>query len=826
MSEELRTRSLRIARYAALFTAVAGAAVLLGWALHADIVTRVSPAWTPMRPNTAVGLMLSGTALFVWLLPRGTPVTRAIATGLASVVLVVGLLTVAEHASGRGLGIDELLFPEAQRALGEGAPGRMAPETAMAFVLIAASMLAMRVRSAYPSQVLAAVAACIALLAGAAYVYGVSFFASLGPPIMAANTAVEFLVLTGGVLLGTSGSGLMTFMTSEGAEGVMLRRLLPAIIVVPYALGSLIAASVGLGRLRQAFGWALLSLGTVLVLAVLTGLNAGALRRLDRSNRNAVDSLRASQAELRAAVESEARAKEELRRAGEDLEAKVRERTAQLAEAQRLARLGSWELDLISNVLEWSDEAYRIFEIDPERFGASYEAFLDAIHPGDREAVDGAYADSVRSGRPYEITHRLLMPDGRVKHVHESGRTYYGESGQPLRSIGTIQDITERVLTEEQLRAASRYARSLIEASLDPLVTISPDGKVTDVNEATERATGLPRDRLVGTDFCDYFTQPDKARAGYLQVLSEGIVRDYPLALRHASGSVMDVLYNAALYRDEAGHVEGVFAAARDVTKRKRAEDELRRLNEELDRRVRERTLQLEDAVHELEAFNYSVSHDLRTPLRALDGFSAAVLEDYDDKLDEDGRRDLERIRAAAGKMGELIDGLLGLSRLSRAELRLADVDLSALAGELADELLRTDPWRHVDVVIEPGAHAVADRALVRSLLENLLANAWKYTSHHDRARVEFGTEEEADGERGFFVRDDGAGFDMAYADKLFVAFQRLHPEREFPGIGIGLVTVARIVHRHGGQVWAEGEPEGGATFHFTLGWNQERADA
>ena len=258
------------------------------------------------------------------------------------------------------------------------------------------------------------------------------------------------------------------------------------------------------------------------------------------------------------------------------IEAALRHSETRLKAAQRIAHLGHWELDLAHDVLNWSDEIFRIFEIDPERFGASYDAFLDAIHPDDRERVNRAYSESVRDHTQYDIVHRLRFADGRIKYVHERCETTYDETGAPLVSLGTVHDVTDAVRGEEERTAASLYARRLIEASLDPLVTISPEGKITDVNAATEKATGVPRARLVGTDFCDYFTEPERARDGYRQVLAAGEVRDFPLTLRHTSGKLIDVMYNASLYRNAAGEVQGVFAAARDVTARLRAEAVLR----------------------------------------------------------------------------------------------------------------------------------------------------------------------------------------------------------------------------------------------------------
>ncbi len=434
---------------------------------------------------------------------------------------------------------------------------------------------------------------------------------------------------------------------------------------------------------------------------------------------------------------------------------------------------------------------------EPEKARAGYQRVL----------AEGEVRDY-----PLTIRHRS---EGTVDVLYNAA-VYRNEAGDLQGVFAAARDVTVRKRLEAEARAASLYARSLIEASLDPLVTISPQGKITDVNRATEEATGLPRVDLVGTDFADYFTEPDRALIGYQRVLAEGQVRDYPLTIRHRSGGTADVLYNATVYRNEAGGRQGVFAAARDVTVRKRLEEEVRKHRDELEHLVEQRTAELEAAYKELEGFSYSVSHDLRTPLRAIDGFSRVLLEEHRQQLDEEGRRLLGVVREGTSRMSHLIDDMLAFSRMGRVHMSMEDVDMEALIRAVHEEILAASPGRDVRLDVGPLPPARGDRAMLRQVLANLLGNAFKFTRTRTPALIEI--RGIADGaEHQYQVKDNGVGFDMRYADKLFGVFQRLHPATEFEGTGIGLALVKRIVARHGGRVWAEGRPDEGATFHFAL---------
>jgi signal transduction histidine kinase len=342
------------------------------------------------------------------------------------------------------------------------------------------------------------------------------------------------------------------------------------------------------------------------------------------------------------------------------------------------------------------------------------------------------------------------------------------------------------------------------------------DLEIVDVNHTQEARAGRSREAIAGTRMSQAGELDERTRR-YFEVAAAAIGEGRPQRSElHVQTEDVHELLEAYPIGDDTWAL-----AALDITERVRAEQEVQRLNSDLERRVAARTAQLEDTNRELESFAHAVSHDLRAPLRAVDGFSEILIEDYGASLDATGQAHLRRIRGGAQHMSGLIDGLLSLSRLNREELRVEQVDLSVLAADIVASLREAGGDRRVEVTITRGLTAECDPRLTRVALENLLANAWKFTAHRDPAHIEVGRLEEGETD-WFFVRDDGAGFDMSYAGNLFGAFQRLHRQDEFEGTGIGLATVQRIVHRHGGSIRAEGAVDRGATFFFTL----EPADA
>jgi PAS domain S-box-containing protein len=353
-----------------------------------------------------------------------------------------------------------------------------------------------------------------------------------------------------------------------------------------------------------------------------------------------------------------------------------------------------------------------------------------------------------------------------------------------------------------------RLLSAIVNSSDDAIVGKTPDGMITSWNPAAERMYGYSAEEIVGqpvTVLCD------PGHVGEIKEILDKIGRGERVlhqetVRRRKDGTIFPVSVTVSPVYGEGGRLVGVSSIARDISKQQRAAADVRQWADDLER-----------ANRNLETFTYSVSHDLRAPLRAMSGFSTALLEDCGDALGEDGRGYAERIQAASEQMARLIDDLLHLSGISRAEMNLQTIDLGAEADRIAKELQHDGPDRSVRFVIQRPVWALADLILIRTVLQNLLDNAWKFTSRRDDALIEFGTVPVADADVCCYVRDNGAGFDPAYVGKLFTPFQRLHTTREFPGTGVGLASLRQIVERHGGHAWAEGAVGEGATFYFTL---------
>lgn len=448
-------------------------------------------------------------------------------------------------------------------------------------------------------------------------------------------------------------------------------------------------------------------------------------------------------------------------------------------------------------VLRANCHMHRLLGVDePDLVG---QQFGDFIHPDDRVAGP---------------ERRYLRRDGSIVWADVSQVMIPGEDGAPGYCVNVMRDISDRKAAE----ASQRLAASVFENAIDGIIITDDQGVIVSVNPAFTEITGYQASEAVGK-------KPSLLRSGrqareFYEQMWNSIVQngrwEGEIWNQRKNGEQYCEMISIGAVRNGGGRTSHYCAIFADITAQKRAEAELQRVNASLEERVAQRTAELERAYEEMAAFSYSVSHDLRSPLRAMTGFSAIVLDANKDRLDPESVNHLRRVEAAAQRMALLIDDLLELSRLSRKPMLRTETDLSDLARQVVEGLALAHPGREAEVSIQPAMTVHGDPGLLRIVLENLIGNAWKFTSRTSRARIEFGSELR-DGTTAYFVRDNGAGFDVKYANQLFGAFQRLHREGEFEGTGIGLSIVRRVIARHGGKTWGEGEEGKGATFHFTI---------
>ncbi len=475
-----------------------------------------------------------------------------------------------------------------------------------------------------------------------------------------------------------------------------------------------------------------------------------------------------------------------------------------------------------------------------ELIGTNFSAYFT-----EPEKAKAGYEQVFRDGAVTDYKLELRHRDGRITPVLYNAAVYRDETGNIAGVFAAARDITEQKKAEEVIRRANAYNRSLIEASLDPLVTINPDGTISDVNEATIRVTGVPRDELIGTDFSNYFTEAEKAKAGYEQVFRDGSVIDYELEIRHRDGRITPVLYNAAVYRDGSGGIAGIFAAARDVTERKRAEAALMAAYNELDDRVKERTADLVEANsslekeitghkataseleqrsrelarsnEELQQFAYIASHDLQEPLRAISGFTELLERRYKGELDERADRYINFIVDGTRQMQQVIQDLLAYSRVQTKAHEFGLIDANSALEQALSNLQVAIRDRRALVTVENRLPEIfADGIQITQVFQNLIVNALKFQGPGATPEVRVSARREGDAWL-FSVADNGIGIDARHLDRIFMLFQRLHAKGEYDGTGIGLAICKRIVERHGGSIAVQSTPGVGSTFTFSI---------
>ncbi len=556
------------------------------------------------------------------------------------------------------------------------------------------------------------------------------------------------------------------------------------------------------------------------------------------------------------------------------------------------AHMGTWDWDIASDTITWSDNAYKILDIGHNDLDNTFAGHMALVYPSDRIRVERILKESLK--HPHESYTLEYSTAGseqgqEARWIEEKGQLYCDENDRPIRMAGTVTDITERKNAERAIHLANqklerdketleerskllKVAAEVSEAAsaiLDPkllsqqvvdmvashfglyyagLFLLDGSGQWAVLQAATGPSGHLLLENrhqleVRSTSMVGWCILHRQARIA-LDVGEDAVRFNNPLLPKTRSelalplvsrGQVIGALSiqsqeeaafsieDITTFQSMADQLANALLNARlyeqveqELSERKRVEAEILVLNSQLEERVRERTSELQATNRELEAFSYSVSHDLRTPLRAIDGFSRILMNDFGEQIPTDMREYLQRIVDATQKMSHLIDDLLNLSRVTRSEIHFNDINLTDLAHSIIDELSNREPEREIEIIIAQHLKTRGDERLLHIALENLLNNAWKFTSKSTPARIKIGRKKEK-GESVFFVKDNGVGFDMAYADKLFGAFQRLHSIDEFPGTGIGLAIVRRVIEKHGGKVWADAAPGEGATFYFTL---------
>ncbi|MEL7009059.1 MAG: ATP-binding protein [Cyanobacteria bacterium J06588_4] len=514
-------------------------------------------------------------------------------------------------------------------------------------------------------------------------------------------------------------------------------------------------------------------------------------------------------------------------------EAKLLEIEAKLRLVLEATKTGNWSWDLDTNQVNICHRGRTILGL--ERFDGSYDSFLQSLPADERESIDLEIAKAIQAHQDLDVEYAALKPACKAAKIRLKGRLNFNSQGKPVRLTGVVMDITstqQEVAQQGESMLMSSAANSDSEAislvkqqnmarSLKELRTIIDllpyflfvedveTKSISLANSSLAASLGWKEEeeKGIGKKIAEYFP-PEYAQQIAWQH-QQAINSQQPLHIQeevkfpdgvHYFDTVITPLQNAE------GKIYALLHTSSDIP-------DLAATQEALS----QRTIQLEAANRELESFSYSVSHDLQAPLRIINGFSQVLWENYQPNLDERGRHYLQRIQANSKRMSDLIDALLQLSRVTRSQMKPVKVNLSAIARDILDELCSEQPEREVELKIAPDVEIKGDPQLLRIVLCNLLNNAWKYTSKRSLSQIEFGVITEGVAQPTYFVKDNGAGFDREYADKLFIAFQRLHSQSEFPGTGIGLATVQRIVYRHGGKVWAEGKPDEGATFYFSL---------
>jgi PAS domain S-box-containing protein len=770
-----------------------------------------------MNPTAAVAIILASLSLWLLRTPHAGGWSEHVGRACALAVLCTGAITLVGYLAGWNGGVDTVLFAHKLALPSGGWQSRLAPNTAVECICVGLSLALLDFkthRQKRPAEMLAHLAILITLLAGIGYAYGArSMYALSGFPPMAPHTAWAFFVLGIGILCARPDHGIVSVVTSDSPGGAIARWMLPAVFGFPIAIGWVRLLGQRAGYYDTTTGTELHVTATIVILTVLVWAAATVLDRADEGRRRAERRAAHAQNFLDSVVETApnmifVKDAKELRfvlinRAGEDL-------------------LGVPRSELIGK---------NDFDLFPREEAESFTA-------NDRATIE--------SGNPVDIPEEPIHTRHRgQRFLHTKKVAIAGLDGAPAYLLGISEDITEAKSVEEERRRNRATFESIFEVLPGPYLVLTPNLEIVTANAAYLKATMTVREELRGRNLFDAFPDnPDDPTAtgtanlrASLDRVRKNLAADtmaiQKYDVRGPDGTFVERYWspiNSPVLGPD-GRIEYILHRVEDVTDfvTRKSEisgdtatlrDRMEHLEAEVfqsSQAVQAANQRLEAANKELESFSYSVSHDLRAPLRHINGFADLLSQQAGSNMNESSRRYLEKIRDGARRMGVLIDHLLVFSKMGRKELRVARVSLRSTVEDVIGELQESAPGREIEWRVGPLPEVDADGPMLHQVFANLLGNAVKYTGTRPQAVIEVGSIACESHEIVVFVRDNGVGFDMQYADKLFGVFQRLHRLDEFEGVGIGLANVRRIVDRHGGRAWAEGRVDHGATFYVSL---------
>lgn len=785
--------SLKIARISAWIVTALGVLTLIGWSFNLTLLKSIASGLVPLKPNAAVEFILVGIYIIIWTSIKGEHPKYRLSKSVNAIILVIffiiAILTTIEYFTETNLVIDQLLFSDNSKLSVH--PGRMAPNAVLFFLVVGFALILISSDLKLKNKGL--ISGVLGLVVSSAGLFSIADYPWFGSENIIGN--FNPMSITAAVGFTILGAGLFSLSLELEKIPWSLKKsvTLGFISGMVLMVGMDVFSDVSIINQQDSTQMVSHTHEVQYHIAQLSYL----IQELEINRQyyllSADKKYRILSKEIGVSIDSEIVVFGKMTADNPDQQSRKKQLTLLLIQ----------RLDLLKRTYSMFDSVKNGPKVDllflnerTELLSKIKDVLSEADNEEKRLLSIRAEDSNSNSKRTF-----LLVPIGSFASTAILVWIFMllnSEVSERLRSENALKQ------SEENLRLSNLYNRSLLEASLDPLVTISAQGKITDANSAVEKVTGSAIEDLIGSDFSDYFVEKQKANEGYQMVFYNGSVKDYPLTIQHKSGKRTHVFYNATTYKNEKGEIQGVFAAARDVTDLKRKEEQLSKLNEELNR-----------SNQELEQFAYVASHDLQEPLRMIASFTQLLEKRYKDKLDDDAREFIHYAVDGANRMQRLINDLLDYSRVTTRGKPMVDVDLSAILGMAIANLHTKIQETSTLIISEDLPFVKGDETQLMRVFQNLIDNAIKFKGKEDpRINITCLVENK---KAIISIQDNGIGIDLKYKDRIFIIFQRLHSSTVYPGTGIGLAVCKRILERHGGKIWFESDPGNGTTFKFSL---------